>query len=318
MERRVSLVDEEDEENRLNDRITRAEVERAVKDVKNGKAVGFDGIQAEMIKYGGRCMIDSVWRMCEIMWRSEGVPDDWSRGVIVPVWKDGDRSKVGNYRGITLLSVVGKMYAIVLNTRLRLWSEERGVICEEQGGFRRGRGCRDQLLSLVEIVRMKKRGGMFCAFLDVQKAYDRVFRDGLWERVREEGVRGKMWRVLKCMYRNVQSAVRVNDVMTGWFDVNVGLRQGCVLSPVLFNIFINGLVKELNRYGYGVVRGRNINVSCLLYADDIVLFSDSRIGLQELLDVAYEYGRKWRFSFGVKKSKVVVFGKRGKGEEEEE
>jgi hypothetical protein len=316
MERRVSLIDEEDDESRLNERITRAEVERAVKDVKNGKAVGFDGIQGEMIKYGGSCMIDSVWRMCEIMWRSEGVPDDWSRGVIVPVWKAGDRTNVANYRGITLLSVVGKMYAIVLNTRLREWSEERGVICEEQGGFRRGRGCRDQLLSLVEIVRMKKRGGLFCAFLDVKKAYDRVFRDGLWERVREEGVRGKMWRVLKCMYRNVQSAVRVNDVMTGWFDVNVGLRQGCVLSPVLFNIFINGLVKELNRYGYGVVRGRDINVSCLLYADDIVLFSDSRIGLQELLDVAYEYGRKWRFSFGVKKSKVVVFGKREKGEDE--
>ena len=86
----------------------------------------------------------------------------------------------------------------------------------------------------------------YTAFIDVKKAYDTVWRNGLWRRLWEEGVRGKMWRVIQGMYNVVQSAVLVGDEQTEWFNLSTGVRQGCVMSPILFSLFINGLAKEIN------------------------------------------------------------------------
>ena len=92
---------------------------------------------------------------------------------------------------------------------------------------------------------------------------------------------------------------------TDWFGVDVGVRQGCVLSPVLFSVFINGLVEAVKSVGIGVRYGSDL-ISMLLYADDIVLFAKSRLELQVLLDVVCEYSRKWRFEVNSKKTKVVI------------
>ena len=147
-------------------------------------------------------------------------------------------------------------------------------------------------------------------FYRCKKAFDRVFRAGLWERVAEEGVRGKMWRVLVSIYQKVESCVKVRENLTDWFPVNTGVRQGCILSPLLYALFINGLVKELNSLNKGVAITQHKKLSSLLYADDIVLLSENRYDLQEMLDVVTAYARKWRFELNAKKSEVVVFGER--------
>jgi hypothetical protein len=201
-----------------------------------------------MMKKGGQTMRDAVYEMCRAAWKLEKVPREWMQGVIVPLYKDGDNRDPLNYRGITLLSIVGKVYNRILGDRLMKFAErEGGGIVEEQGGFRPERGTEDQLFVLTEILR--NRGSQvttYTAFIDVKKAYDTVWRDGLWKRLWDEGVRGRMWRVVKNMYSAVQSAVLVGEEQTEWFELNTGVRQGCVMSPILFSLFISGLAKEIN------------------------------------------------------------------------
>ena len=251
-----------------------------------------------------------MWRICCVAWRTEQVPRDWMQGVIFPLYKDGDDRDPLNYRGITLLSIVGKVYNRVLSERLVQFAERQGGIVEEQGGFRPGRGTEDQLFVLTEIIR--DRGSQqttYAAFIDMKKAYDTVWRDGLWKRLWDEGVRGKLWRVIKNMYSVVQSAVLVGEEQTEWFDLSTGVRQGCVMSPILFSLFINGLAKEINERAVGVEVGKR-RVRLLLYAD--VLLAESASDLQTMLDIVTAYSKQWRFRVNPKKGKseVMIFGKK--------
>ena len=137
-----------------------------------------------------------------------------------------------NYRGITLLSIVGKVYTRVLTDRLVRFAERQGGIVEEQGGFRPERGTEDQLFILTEILRGRgSRRTTYTAFIDVKKAYDTVWRNGLWKRIWDEGVRGKMWRVVKRMYSVVPRAVLVGDEQTEWFDLSTGSDRDASCRP---------------------------------------------------------------------------------------
>jgi hypothetical protein len=114
--------------------------------------------------------------------------------------------------------------------------------------------------------------------------------------VAEEGIKGKMWRVLKSIYKTVESCVRIEGDITEWFSIETGVRQGCVLSPLLYALFINGLVREINALNLGIeIREGEKKLSALLYADDIVLITDNRYKLQKTLAVA-NYAKKWRLN----------------------
>jgi hypothetical protein len=287
------------------------EITGAIRRLKQGKAAGNDEVVAEVLKKGGDQVEYSMYLLCSKVWNEEKLPTDWTRGMIFPIYKDGDEKDTSNYRGITLLSIVGKVYAQVINERLMMWCERHKILVEEQGGFRPHRGCPDQLFSLVEVLKNRGDKGTFCCFIDVKKAFDRVFRAGLWKRIAEEGVKGKMWRVLKSIYETVESCVKVNGSLTDWFPIETGVRQGCVLSPLLYAIFINGLVKELNELNIGVeIEKEGKTLSSLLYADDIVLIADDRYNLQTMLNTVTKYAKKWRFELNPKKSEVVVFGQK--------
>ena len=297
-----------DEGYELNKEIEKDEVAVAIGKLKIGKATGIDGICGEILKFGGPTLVEAVWRLCKEIFFLERIPVDWARGLIFPIHKSGDKRLPTNYRGITLLSVVGKVYATILNDRLMEWCESRHVLVEEQAGFRRGRSTIDHIFVLTEAIasRKSKRRATFCAFLDIQKAYDTVFRQGVWSRLLDIGVYGKLWRVIRNLYEVVESSVLLGEVMTDWFGSKVGLRQGCVLAPLLFLIFIDGLARVVKQAGGGVKVGDDL-LNILLFADDIVLIADNPAELQKLLDAAYDYSRKWRFKFNIQKSNVVVF-----------
>ena len=157
--------------------------------------------------------------------------------------------------------------------------------------------------------RQAKKKVMAC-FIDVRKAYDRVWRDGLWKALWQKGVRGKMWRVIKNYYRKVQSAVRLDEGNTEWFDVDVGVRQGCVISPMLFDVFVDRLAREVRALNLGVpAAGKRL--SLLLYADDIVLLADSQEELQRMLGAVQAFCRRWRVQVNMSKTKVMAFGASG-------
>ena len=143
----------------------------------------------EILKAGGEKIRKAVWLVCSVAWKTERVPIDWMQGVVFPLYKDGDNRDPMNYRGITLLSIVGKVYNRVLGNRLMSFAERgRLGIVEEQGGFRPERGTEDQIFILTELLRARADRTTYTAFIDVKKAYNTVWRNGLWKRLWEEGV----------------------------------------------------------------------------------------------------------------------------------
>ena len=293
----------------LNRPIVEDEVILVLRNLKQGKAAGWDRLVNELFKHGGEGIGKATAKLCEEMFRLERIPRAWARGLIFPLYKDGDARVPENSRGITLLSVVGKIYTTVLNKRVTSWCEKFGVLSEEQAGFRPGRSTVDHILSVAEVLRLrrKQRKQTHCCFLDIKKAYDTVHRDGLWKRLIEVGIRGKMWRVLKNVYDIVESCVLVGKEQTEWFSVEAGVRQGCILSPILFAVFIDGLARALRKVRVESILD-NVKLNFLLFADDIVLLAKSKQDLQKLLNAAFNYSERWRFAWNCSKSKVMRFG----------
>ena len=278
---------------------------------------GNDEVLPEWVKYGGARMTYVLWMLVNLVWISEKTPEGWAKGVISLLYKDGDPRDPLNYRGITLLSVVAKLFASVLNRRLMSFCEEGGLLADEQAGFRTGRNCMDHIFTIKEILetRRKRKENTFACFIDIRKAYDSVCRDALWCSLWDKGIRGRLARVLRAYYSDVQSCCKVGSERTDWFDVETGLRQGCVMSPILFDIFIDGLIGELRAVKRGVPIdpggdpcGERLNV--LAYADDLVLLAESEWDLQILMRQVASWCRRFRLKVNMKKTKVVVFGKK--------
>uniref|UniRef100_A0AAR2JQZ9 Reverse transcriptase domain-containing protein n=1 Tax=Pygocentrus nattereri TaxID=42514 RepID=A0AAR2JQZ9_PYGNA len=181
--------------------ITEAEVAKVVKKLLGGKAPGVDEICPEFLKALDVVGLSWLTRLFNIAWTSGAVPLDWQTGVVVPLFKKGDRRVCSNYRGITLLSLPGKVYAGVLEKRVRLIVEPR--IQEEQCGFRPGRGTLDQLFTLSRILEgsWEFAQPVHMCFVDLEKAFDCVPRGILWEVLREYGVHGSLLRAIQALYK---------------------------------------------------------------------------------------------------------------------
>ena len=290
------------------EKVTWQEVLGLLRYLQRGKAPGPDGILNEMIVYGGFRLIESLTQLLNIALDEECVPSDWRKSYVVPLFKSGDTEVASNYRGIALGSCVAKVFTRCLTRRLGEFAEER-ILTEAQGGFRGKRSCADQILVLRGVceLRRRRRKGTYLAFLDVSKAYDTVWREGLWEKMRRYGVTQKFVRVCQGLYEEVEASVVLDGEQSRWFKVEKGLRQGCPLSPLLYSIYVMGMVEELEDSGLGVKEEEEW-CGALLYADDIVLLAESPDELQRMLDTVGEYAEEWRFTFNAVKSKTMVVG----------
>ena len=295
----------------LDQPITLAEVNHVVKAIKNNKSAGSDGIVGELIKYGGEPMCKMLLTLFNLAWDKEYVPNFWREGLIVSLFKKGDREDPGNYRGITLLNVVGKLYSRVINNRLLKHLELNHLLHEGQGGFRLGRSCIDNIFSLNELIqgRISEGKSTYAFFLDVKKAYDTVWRDGLWYKMWEMGIKGRMWRVVRSLYVNNRSCVFLEGKCSDFFPINQGVAQGCTLSPTLFLIYINGLLNEIEKSPELGAKFSENKMSGLLFADDFVGIAETGQALQSLINIVHNYSKRWRFEANVKKCAVVVFSK---------
>lgn len=215
-----------------------------------------------------------------------------------------------NYRGITLLSVLGKLFTRVLNNRLVTWAEEFRIYIEAQGGFRPGRGTVDNIYVLDCIVNsfLSEGKSLYSAFIDFSKAFDYVVRDNLWFKLIKVGITGKMLDMIRGIYNKVKTRVFHQGLKSDEFECSLGVRQGDCLSPFLFAMYINDLESSLLHSGCGIDVGQ-LHLPLLLYADDVILLSDSKEQLQRSLDVLYNYSNKWKLKINTTKSKVMVFKK---------
>lgn len=233
--------------------------------------------------------------------------------VIIPVPKKGNLSIVDNYRGITLLSTLGKLFTRILNNRLCFWSDCYNVLIDVQMGFRHGFSTVDNMFVLRALIDtlMSQKKKLYCAFVDFRKAFDYVNRDCLWYKLLKNGIRGPMFDIIRNMYANVKSKVKFNGTVSSSFDCCLGVRQGESLSPFLFSLFINDMESELLNKGVPGVTCDDLKLCMLLYADDSVIFADTRNGLQEGLDFLHDYCQKWRLTVNSAKTKVLVFRRGG-------
>ena len=240
----------------------------------------------------------------------------WNQGIITPITKcyTKDIREPTNSRGITLASSVYKLYCSILNERLLYFNEKCNLTTDSQNGFRKGRSCVDHLETLTSIVETRKllKRSTYLAYIDFSRAYDGIRRDYLWYKLEKMGlnVESKFLCALKSLYRNVKSSVRLQGCFSHWFQVNVGLKQGCLLSTTLFNLYINDLASNIDALKRGV-RIHNEQVSLLMYADDLVLLAETSNDLQCMLDELNSWCSTWDVNINVQKSKIMHC--RGKG-----
>jgi hypothetical protein len=293
----------------LSRRITLEEVHSVVRDLKLGTSPGGDRVISELLIQGGVGLEMALTKLFNYLWEGTLWPEAWRRAHVFPLFKGGNDLDPKDYRTISMMSVTAKCFEMILNRRLELWSDRMGCISDLQGGFRKERSTTDQIWILKEIVRSRKEKNMpsYLTFVDVRKAYDTVWRNGLWKKLHDIGVRGKMLDMVQEMYRKVQRAVLVNGSKTEWVNVEAGVPQGAVLSPYMYSVYVDGLHQALRERGLGiVVHGRLVPL--LLYADDIVLLAESPEQMEAMHRVLDEYARKWRFSVNNTKSNIVVVG----------
>ena len=250
------------------------------------------------------------------------MPSKWVEGVVIPIFKNkGDPLSVDNFRPITLLSCIGKLFTAVLNNRLNAYLEEYNLLNENQAGFRSGYSTTDHIFSLkciIDLLRAQKKK-IFCSFIDFSKAFDSVWRVGLWRKILESNINGRFFTVIKNMYANIKSCISINNEKSNFFGCHRGVRQGENLSPVLFALYLNDLEDYLfQKRNPGVTIDIN-NEECvmvltliiLMYADDTIILAENADSLQKSLIDFADYCRQWKLNINVNKSKVLIFGFRG-------
>jgi hypothetical protein len=287
--------------------ITMEEIIRAIRSLKNRKAAGSCGIVPEMVKEGGEGMDRSLLQLFRRVWETGGVPEDWKKAIVVPIFKNkGSKEECGNYRGISLLSVPGKLFMRVLLNRIKdpLETEFR----EEQAGFRRGRSTVEQIFALRQIIEKKWEFGraVYLAFVDLEKAYDSVWREGMWRMAEHYGVAMRVVTILRNWYRGVCSCVRVEGECSEYFEVGTGLRQGCVMSPTLFNIYMDRMMRKVveGNAGGGLELGEE-RLTDLDFADDVALLADSWMALALMLERMEAVTQDYGINISTKKTEVM-------------
>lgn len=237
----------------LNAEISFLEIQKAVKQLRNGASGGPDLFLNEFFKNGSDTLLKYIHTLFNKLFETGYFPDKWSDGFIVPIYKKGDKNEPANYRGITLLSTIGKLFTRILNNRLNDWAEEYHVYIEAQAGFRKNMGTTDNIFILNSLIThvLNQNEKLYCVFVDFTKAFDFVVRDILWYKLLKLGVRGRMLDIIKSIYSTVKSQVKHNNVLSNVFCSHIGVRQGECLSPFLFSIYLNDLAEEISLNGAG-------------------------------------------------------------------
>ena len=311
---------------------TEEEIATAIKEMANAKVVGPDGLPVELLKLGlqqDRTILLELHRLTTLIWRGGKVPQQWKDAVIILLHKKGDKTECGNYRGISLVSHACKVLLKVVARRLSAYCEAKGLFAEEQYGFRPDRPTTDIMFVVCRLKGIGRKAGVsfFMCFIDLQKAYDTVDRTLLWQVLTRIGP-PQMIAVIRQFHDGMRACVRPDDgVCSGWFKVERGLRQGCVLSPLLFNIFFVAVLNVvLQRFSEDpailaeLVHLKEPSASMgpesamdyirravwgMLYADDACVVSPSPQGLAKMMEVFVDVCRAFALTVSAKKTEIM-------------
>ena len=208
---------------------TMAEMARAIAGLNNGKAPGGDTIPAEVWKHGGDNLFSKLHQLITNAWAVGSVSQAWTDASIITIYKKGDRTDCGNSTGISLLSIVGKIFARILLNRISTYITPRETQCGNR--------------STVDLIFCHRQLQEKCikqdmVFVDFSKAFDTVGRIGLWQLLRKNGCAEKFTNMIEALHTGVEANVSPGGEVSESFSVTNGVKQGCVLAPTLFSIFL--------------------------------------------------------------------------------
>ncbi|KAI3423189.1 hypothetical protein D9Q98_010661 [Chlorella vulgaris] len=267
-------------------------------------------LKAVLIKAGRDALTPVLAALFNAVFRSGCFPPEWSLGAITPIHKKGDTADPNNYRGITVGHILGKLYALAINTRLNTWLETQGLRARGQAGFRQGYRTVDNCFILRALAeRARSRGvKLYLCAVDFEKAFDSVDRPLLWAALQRAGIGGTMLQAIQAMYADVPVCVRTEEGLSGCFQSVLGVKQGCPLSPLLFGIFLDDFEGHIQQLGDAAalpqLAGRT--VPPLLFADDMFLLSSSASGLQAQLHALQDYCNAKKLTVNAKKTQVMI------------
>lgn len=305
----------------LNKNITSDEIRKCINNLKNGKAPAEDKILNEYIKSSKELFLPIYEKLFNLVFNTGIMPNSWLEGTIRPIYKNkGDPKQVNNYRPITILSCLGKLFTSVLNSRLTKFLDNNQTILENQAGFRGGYSTTDHIFvlnSLIEILKSQKQK-LFCAFVDFSQAFDSVWRVGLWHKLLFNSVDGKFYRIVSNMYKNIKSCIKINNAASAFFASDCGVRQGENLSPMLFALYLNDLESFLLSGGVETLDFEiatddlqlYVKLLLLLYADDTAIISNDEENFQNCLNEFYDYCEMWKLNVNYNKTEIVIFHSR--------
>ena len=242
--------------------------------------------------------------ICQQIWKTQQWPQDWKRSVFIPIPMKSNAKERANYCTIALISHASKVILKILQARLQ-------QLPDAQAGFRKGRGTRDQIANIhwiMEKARELQKNIYFC-LIDYAKAFDCVDHNKLWKILKEMGISGHLTCLLINLYASQEATIRTGYGTTDWFQIGKGVHQGCILSPCLFNLYAEYIMRNagLEETQAGIkIAGRNINN--IRYADDITLMSESEEELKSLLVKVKVESEKVGLKLNIQKTKIMASG----------
>ena len=237
--------------------VTEKELEKVISEIKKDKAPGPYGIYGEHIKYGGYWLHKFIRAWINTMLKEGSVPEFLKQGRVSLLYKRGDCLVPSNYRPICITSVMLKVLTRLMNTRLEQMVEHHGFLSQNQFGFRKTHSTSDAILIISAAIDKAKMESMDAglASIDLSAAYDMVCRTTLFKKLRSLGINGTFLAIIEDYYTNDSVVYAVNDGVTKPLFMTQGVKQGCNLSPLLFNLFMVDVVDEINNLQLGIDLG---------------------------------------------------------------
>lgn len=291
--------------------IKMGELKDVLKRAKSNKAPGIDGIPAEFFVNAPVELLESVLIIFNNILEYATVPQNFRKAVIFPILKKGDPGEVSNYRGISFVTAFSKLFAGILLRRIENWVIKNNVLTEYQAGFRKNYSTVDNIFNLYNIIKLKLMGSrnkVYAFFVDFRGAFDKIDRDLLWYKLYGVGFSNKIIRVIEELYKCTTAGVWCNGRVTDFFSTECGLKQGCVLSPICYSLFVN----DISDYLEGGIWIEDVNIKVLLYADDLVVLASTPKDLQRMILNLKNYCETWGLEINTQKSKIMVFRKGGR------
>jgi hypothetical protein len=288
--------------------ITRLEIIKAIKCLRPGKSPGYDFISTELVKDQSSVLLDAILDITNRHWQQGSFPRSWCKGAINLLYKKGSKRDLDNYRQITVQCTLRQIFCRIIDTRMRGFVR----LSEYQNGFRPGRSAADNAFilqqAIQEVLRTPKTKA-FIAFIDFRKAFDSVDIPTLMLKLQQKGVSSNMLCVIRSMYEASQSAVRHRGRLGDFFNVEKGVAQGCILSPLLFAIYIDDLLVKIAKFRCYSKTLRRVLENNLAYADDLVVMAKSQSHLRHIMHILADWCQDNGMDINATKSKIMPVGK---------